>query len=158
MTRRRLAAVLLAATALVVSATQAQPGPDLEPAEVRRILRHGPWPEPVSRDPSNRASGDPLAIALGQRLFFDARLSAGGAIACATCHVPERAWTDGRARGVGLALLDRNTPSLLDALRHRWLGWDGGADSLWAQGLRALVDPREMGTDSRHVAGVVAGD
>jgi cytochrome c peroxidase len=158
MTRRRLAAVLLAAAALVVSVTQAQPGPDLEPAEVRRILRHGPWPEPVSRDPSNRASGDPLAIALGQRLFFDARLSAGGAIACATCHVPERAWTDGRARGVGLALLDRNTPSLLDALRHRWLGWDGGADSLWAQGLRALVDPREMGTDPRHVAGVVAGD
>ena len=155
---RRLAAALLGVAALGAGATDAQPGPDFEPAELRRVLQHGPWPPPPARDPSNRASGDPAAVALGRRLFFDARLSPSGAIACATCHVPERAWTDGRARGAGLAPLDRNTPTVLDAARHRWLAWDGGADSVWAQGLRALLDPREMGADARHIAGVVAGD
>ena len=67
----------------------------------------------MARDPSNRVSGDPRAVALGQRLFFEPRLSSNGAIACATCHVPERAWTDGRPRAMGLDRLDRNTPTVL---------------------------------------------
>lgn len=129
-----------------------------DPQEVRRIVSHGPWPQPVLRDPSNRASGDPGAIALGQRLFFDARLSASGAVACSTCHVPSRAWTDGRARAVGLAEVDRNTPSLVNAGLGRWFGWDGGADSIWSQGLRAMLDPREMGASPGHVAGVIRAD
>ena len=70
---------------------------ELDPVEIRLVLRHGPWPQPVLRDPSNRVSGNPGAIALGQQLFFDARLSANGTVACASCHVPTRAWTDGRA-------------------------------------------------------------
>src|SRR5207253_8739224 len=37
----------------------------------------------------------PEKIALGQKLFFDGRLSADGAVACATCHDPARAFTDG---------------------------------------------------------------
>jgi cytochrome c peroxidase len=97
-------------------------------------------------------------VALGYRLFFDRRLSGTGAIACVSCHAPERAWTDGRPRGVGLAPLDRNTPTVLDAVMHRWFAWDGGADSLWAQALRAILDPREMGASARHVAAVVAAD
>jgi cytochrome c peroxidase len=47
---------------------------------------------------------------------------------------------------------------LLDAALHRWHGWDGGADSLWAQAARAILDPREMGAGARHVADVVRGD
>jgi cytochrome c peroxidase len=158
MIRPRLAALLFGAAALAPTAGHAQPVVDLEPAQVRGILQHGPWPPPATRDPSNRVSGDPRAIALGQRLFFDARLSANGAVACATCHVPERAWTDGRLRGAGLGPLDRNTPTVLDAALHRWLAWDGGADSIWAQAIRAILDPREMGASARHVAAVMAGD
>jgi cytochrome c peroxidase len=154
---RRLAAVL-AGAALLAAAAPAAPVLDFEPAQIRRILQHGPWPTPVARDPSNRASGDPRAVALGRRLFFDPRLSASGAIACATCHVPERAWTDGRPRGAGLAPLDRNTPTVLDAALHRWFAWDGRSDSLWAQSLRAILDPREMGAGARHVAAVVGAD
>src|SRR5439155_20324200 len=33
----------------------------------------------------------PEKIALGQKLFFDGRLSADGTVACATCHDPARA-------------------------------------------------------------------
>ncbi len=54
-------------------------------AERARIAAHGPWPPPAafSRDPGNRVSGDAAAIAFGQRLFFDGRLSAPRTISCA---------------------------------------------------------------------------
>jgi len=130
----------------------------LTPSEVRQVLRHGPWPPGPPHDPSNRASGDAHAIALGRRLFFDARLSADGALACATCHVPARAWTDGRRRAIGLEPLDRNTPSLLDVGRQRWFSWDGRADSLWSQSLKPIVDPREMGASAAHAARLVRRD
>jgi cytochrome c peroxidase len=150
---------MLAGAGLLVGGTAtAQPVLDFGPTEVRGIGQHGPWPPPAARDPSNRASGDPRAAALGQRLFFDPRLSATGSIACATCHAPERAWTDGRARGAGLAPLDRNTPTLLDVALHRWFAWDGRSDSLWSQGLKAILDPREMGASARHVATLVGAD
>jgi cytochrome c peroxidase len=149
-------AALLAAAFFAAAAADEPVG--LDPVEIRTVLRHGPWPQPVLRDPSNRVSGNAAAGALGQRLFFDARLSSSGTVACATCHVPARAWTDGRARGVGLAPLDRNTPTVLDAGLGRWFGWDGAADSLWSFALKPITDPREMGADARHVAGVVRAD
>jgi cytochrome c peroxidase len=154
----RLAALVVAAAWLTGASVGAQPVPGFEASELRRILQHGPWPPPVSPDPSNRVAGDPRAVALGRRLFFEPRLSAGGGIACATCHPPERAWADGRPRGVGLAPLHRNTPSLLDTALHRWFAWDGRSDSLWSQGLKAIVDPREMGASAEHVAAVVGAD
>jgi cytochrome c peroxidase len=38
----------------------------------------------------------PEKIALGEKLFFEPRLSVDGTVACASCHDPERAFTDGR--------------------------------------------------------------
>jgi cytochrome c peroxidase len=42
-------------------------------------------------------------VKLGQKLFFDARLSADGTISCASCHQPAKAFSDGRsvAQGIG---------------------------------------------------------
>jgi cytochrome c peroxidase len=151
-------AALLLAAALVATGVQADELVTFEPQEIRRIASHGPWPQPVLRDPSNRVSGNPQAIAFGQRLFFDARLSGNGAIACGTCHIPSQAWTDGRRRAIGLGALDRNTPSLLNAGLLRWFSWDGGADSIWSQALRAMLDTREMGASASLVAGTVRAD
>jgi cytochrome c peroxidase len=44
----------------------------------------------------------PEKIDLGQKLFFDGRLSADGTVACSTCHDPARAFTDGRPVSVGI--------------------------------------------------------
>ena len=82
--------------------------------EKARILSLGPWPPKPRRDPSNRVSGKPEAIALGERLFFEPRLSSTGSVLCATCHAPFRAFQDGRARGFGLEEGNRNTPSLIN--------------------------------------------
>jgi cytochrome c peroxidase len=126
--------------------------------EIDIILSHGPWPAPAPADPSNRVSKVPEAIDLGARLFFDQRLSGSGRKACASCHVPERNWTDNLSRGVGLVELDRNTPTVMNLRGQRWYGWDGAADSLWAQSLRPIVDPRELAATPHHVAQLVRND
>ena len=127
-------------------------------SEVRAILAHGPWPAPATEDPSNRVSGNRAAIELGERLFFDARMSAAGKFACVTCHVPERNWTDNRTRGAAAADVDRNTPTLMNVRLGRWFGWGGGADSLWSQSIRPILDTRELGATPRHVAELVRKD
>jgi len=153
------AAVLLAAlTGSAAAAGEPPPSVAFTPQETHRILQHGPWPQPKVSDPSNRASGDPRAIALGRALFFDPRLSANGAVACSSCHVPAKAWTDGRARAIGLAPLDRNAPSVVNARLLRWFSWDGGADSVWSQALRAMLSPSEMGASAAQIGGVLRAD
>jgi cytochrome c peroxidase len=121
-------------------------------AELNRILSHGPWPMQWTPDASNRVSGNAHAIDLGERLFFDQKMSVNGNVSCATCHIAEYNWTDGVKRGVGQARLDRNTPTLMNMRYHRWFALDGAADSLWSQSMRPIVDPRELASDAAHVA------
>ncbi len=110
------------------------------------------------RDPSNRVSGNAAAIALGRALFNDPRLSRPGTIACSSCHQGARGLADGLPRGHGLALSDRNTPGLANVGGQRWFGWDGANDNLWAQSLRPLLDPGEMGGTLALVAATLRGD
>lgn len=120
------------------------PAAAFDAAERQAILLHGPWPPEAMPDPSNRASGDPAAIALGRKLFFDVRLSRDRDRACASCHRPAQAFADGRPRGQGIGPLDRNTIALANLQGRRWYGWDGKSDSLWAQSLHPIVDEREL--------------
>jgi len=124
-------------------------------AEIAAIRQHGPWPPLIRSDASNRVSGNPRAAEFGAQLFFDTRLSTTGAISCASCHVPESGWSDGRAVAVGLQETERHTKSVVNARFNRWFGWSGAADSLWAASLRPLLDTREMGGAERHVAALV---
>lgn len=122
-----------------------------------QILGFGPWPPETARDPSNRLSGNPAAVALGAALFTDARLSPGG-VACASCHQAEKGWGDGLARSKGMQPLDRNAPSVVDAHLNRWFGWDGASDSLWAASIRPILEPREMAGSAALVAEVMRKD
>ena len=163
LTASRIAlAVIGAACALLPGVSTADESATARPVftdnEIKIILSHGPWPAPAPADPTNRVSGKSDAIELGTRLFFDQRLSGNGKKACASCHVPERNWTDNLSRGVGVAELDRNTPTLMNLRGQRWYGWDGAADSLWAQSLRPIVDTRELAATPRHVAQLVRND
>jgi cytochrome c peroxidase len=151
--------LLVLATALSAAVVHADDGVLLFTEEERAaILLHGPWPQLTAADPSNRASGKPDAIALGRRLFFDTRLSIDGQRSCATCHDPARAFTDGRARSIGAAVADRNAIALANLRLNRWFGWDGAGDSLWAQSIRPILDPKELGLVPEQVRALLAAD
>jgi cytochrome c peroxidase len=113
---------------------------------------------PLPPDPSNAWSDNPSARDLGHRLFFDKRLSANGAVACASCHQPERAFTDGRPVAVGIGKTMRNAPTLIGAAYSPWFFWDGRVDSQWAQALVPLENPLEQGATRAHIVQVVAAD
>ena len=139
-------------------ATSAAAEVSFSQAEVRAILAHGPWPVAPSTDPQNIASGKREAIELGQRLFFDTRLSGDGRFSCGTCHVPERNWTDNRTRGVAAGEVDRNTPTLMNLRLGRAFGWKGSSDKLWAQSTRPMLDKRELGASAAHIAKLMRAD
>jgi cytochrome c peroxidase len=113
---------------------------------------------PLPADGSNAVADDLEAARLGHALFFDRRLSANGAIACSTCHQPERRFADGLAKGQAIGMSARNTPSIVATAYSPWLYWDGRRDSQWAQALSPLEDPREHGSDRRQVVSLIAAD
>ncbi len=152
----RIAILALALSPLVSHAAETKV--TFTEAEIKQILSHGPWPLAPTLDATNRVSGNREAIELGSRLFFDERLSGKGQLACASCHVPERNWTDNLRRGVGSTEVERNTPTLMNLRAQRWFGWDGGADSLWSQSLRPILDSRELAATPKHVAQLIRKD
>ena len=70
----------------------------------------------------------PAKAILGRKLFFDPILSGDGSRSCATCHLPNLAWGDGRARALarGHGDMDLRSPTILNlAWQDGPLGWDG---------------------------------
>lgn len=60
---------------------------------------------------------------LGKRLFFDVRLSGDAALSCATCHQPDKGFSDGLQLSKAYPGSDgfRNTPTLINtAMRKNW--------------------------------------
>jgi len=100
--------------------------------------------------PSDVQPEDDRAIALGQLLFFDRRLSADGDISCATCHRLTIAFTDSLpiAHGTRGLFGTRNTPSLYNVAYQKELFWDGRVGSLETQARLPLLNPREHGLQS----------
>jgi cytochrome c peroxidase len=111
---------------------------------------------PLPTDPSNRHADDPRAAALGHRLFFDTRLSANGAVACATCHVPSAEFQDGTPLARGVGTTTRRTMPVAGTAHGAWFFWDGRADSQWAQALGPLESAVEHGGSRAQYAHVVA--
>jgi cytochrome c peroxidase len=100
------------------------------PVEYRLRLPFG-----LSEQALNIPQDNPLMegkIALGRQLFFDRRLSTDETLACATCHIPARGFSDGQPLSSGLneRKPGRNTPTLVNRAFGRSYFWDGRASSL----------------------------
>ena len=82
----------------------------------------------------------------GRELFFDTRLSRDRTIACASCHDPERAFSDGRPLAIGVfnRVGRRSAPALVNRGYGRAFFWDGRAATLEEQVLQPIQDPNEM--------------
>ncbi|MFO1090006.1 MAG: cytochrome c peroxidase [Hyphomicrobiales bacterium] len=92
----------------------------------------------------------PEKLALGQKLFFDNRLSRSETIACASCHQPQHAFGDSVAGSVGEAgtPLPRNSPALWDLAWGKAFFWDGRAASLEEQAHGPFTSAKEMNMDA----------
>ena len=57
-------------------------------------------------------------IDLGRKLYFDPRLSKDGTVSCATCHDPDKGFSDGRKTSTGIAgqVGGRNAPTVMNRL------------------------------------------
>jgi cytochrome c peroxidase len=114
---------------------------------------------PLVKDEKTQQSPD--LVALGKQLFFDKRLSANGTVSCATCHVPEKAFSDGKPLAVGIngQLGTRNSPSLLNVKFNTSFFWDGRQDTLENQALDPILNPREHGlNDLNNILGIIKND
>ncbi|HEY4287611.1 MAG TPA: cytochrome c peroxidase [Puia sp.] len=97
------------------------------------------------------AASDPSLITLGRRLFSDSSLSTNNKKSCASCHNPERSFTDGRASSIafdGRHHLDRNAPTLLYSSFQYNQFWDGRARTLEDQIRTVLYDTKEINADT----------
>ena len=105
-------------------------------------------PFPIGNEPT------PQRVELGERLFFETRLSRTGTMSCASCHDPEKGWADGlpTARGFAGKVLPRATPTIVNAAYARILMWDGRAGSLEDQALGPVDSFDEMGANSDDMA------
>jgi cytochrome c peroxidase len=101
------------------------------------------WEELIPKDNPMTAE----KVALGEKLYFDKRLSDDRTVSCATCHDPATALADSNAVGVGLANKKgaRNSPTVLNAMFMESQFWDGRAASLEEQAKLPLINPIEMG-------------
>lgn len=85
-------------------------------------------------------------IELGKRLYFDKRLSADGTVSCATCHDPQKGFTDQLpfSKGVRGQLGPRNAPTVINTAFNLFQFWDGRAGSLEEQCVGPVQNPLEM--------------
>src|SRR6266404_6254364 len=159
--RVRLAFVMVVGTVtLILGATpeatlEMPPIPEASPLAQPKSLQQVGTPADATHaaiPPDNPQTRE--KIALGQRLFFDGRLSADGSVACSTCHDPARAFTDGRPASIGIngRLGQRNAPTILNALYNKTQFWDGRVQTLEEQAALPIVNPIEMGRPSMDVA------
>lgn len=112
----------------------------------------------LSPDPTNKYADNQEAAALGHRIFFDTRFSLNGKVSCATCHQPEKGFTDGLALSKGVLESARSSPTLVGISYSPWFFWDGSSDSQWSQALGPLESGREHGGNRTQYARILYED
>ncbi|WP_068546921.1 cytochrome-c peroxidase [Thalassotalea crassostreae] len=103
--------------------------------------------------PDHRDGFTPEQIDLGRFLFFDPALSKDGSISCASCHQPDKGFSDDLDRSVGITgeKVARSAPTLWNVAFLDKFFWDGRSDTLEAQAIGPLFDPKEMGNTPEHL-------
>lgn len=121
-----------------------------EPEFTLRLPPH--FPQPVYNLQSNPFTKE--GFLLGKMLFFDGILSRDGSISCASCHIPESAFTQhghDLSHGIDDLLGRRNSLPTFNLLWHTSFMWDGGIHNLDFSGFNAISSPVEMDESLENV-------
>lgn len=104
-------------------------------------------PHPADNAP-NAARTD-----LGQKLYFDPRLSGDGNMSCATCHNPSLGWSDALPTGKGVKsmVLGRASPTIFNTAYNTIQMWDGRKKSLEDQAMGPMEATVEMNMNTARL-------
>jgi cytochrome c peroxidase len=150
--RRRALSICLGL--LLASGVALQAAPESRPSCATPLPE-----EPITPIPPPPVA-DSRKLELGERLFSDTRLSAGGNLSCSSCH-------DLRANGAsgGRAKADQGTPntrfntlSVFNAALNFRLNWEGNFRSLADQVEASLENPANLNTNASDVAARLNND
>lgn len=101
--------------------------------------------------PADMATADapvaPDRVQLGNKLFFDRRLSVDGTTSCMRCHEPALYGTDAmdKSHGNHDKLNGRNAPTVLNAAAQFAIHWIGNRKDVEDQAMQALIGSASMG-------------
>ncbi len=130
------------------ASSKLSPNPETDPLAQPKSLQQVGAPVEMTRAaiPADNPQ-TPEKISLGQRLFFDRRLSVDGTVSCSTCHDPALAFTDRKPTSAGIKgrVGQRNAPTVLNALYNKTQFWDGRVNTLEDQAALPIVNTVEMG-------------
>lgn len=131
------------------------------PAEWEQLSELSPLPDPPA-DNTNKYADNAAAAVLGQKLFYDKRLSGPitlaestpeqgqlGAVgeehkySCVSCHDPNQGYVDTRSNPANTSLgtggwFPRNALALSNAVYYKWSGWQGFIDTFWGHSLMGI--------------------
>lgn len=104
-----------------------------------------PLPEHIELDANK--------VALGNRLFHDARLSSNNTVSCSSCHNLANGGTDNLYRSVGVngGLSTVNAPTVFNSGFNFVQFWDGRAASLEDQVEGPVNNPKEMASNWKQI-------
>ncbi|UMB61022.1 c-type cytochrome [Lutibacter sp. A80] len=99
-------------------------------------------------------------VELGEKLFFDKKLSADNTISCSSCHKQENAFADSNAIGIGIEgrVGLRNVPPIQNMAFMQVYNWDGNKRQLENQPLVPIITHEEMDSSILEVIGKIEAD
>jgi len=102
----------------------------------------------------------PMKVKLGERLYFDPKLSVDGTISCASCHHPSLGFADGQmtSDGVNAQVGGRNAPTVYNSAYYATQFWDGRAMTLEDQARGPVMNPIEMANTWENVVAYLKTD
>lgn len=99
-------------------------------------------------------------VVLGEKLFFDKRLSGNNTISCASCHNRPSAFADNNIQSIGVEgrVGLRNVPPIQNLAFMRFYNWDGSKLRLENQPIVPIITHEEMASSILEVIGKIGGD
>lgn len=110
--------------------------------------------QPVAAVPAPKDAVQAARVELGQRLFFENRVSMDGNVSCSHCHQPDLQATDGLPKSIGVFGKEnpRNAPSIFNATLNFRQHWRGDRESLEDQAEKSLLGPASFGNPDQATA------